>query len=192
MTPRRKRVVGSTKRKAATTATRTVATKYDPAAIMAVVCEQHGEQGRYLHDIATDLAARGTPVDVRTIKRYAKLPDHAEDWQCAKEAHAAWHARRATQVVTDIPKSPIVADGKVLTMTDERGKATPVLASTNVDVQIAKLRRDDAVWQASKADARAYGDKVDVTSGDLPLAGGVMVLPAESWGRPGDADPVAA
>ena len=50
--------------------------------------------------------------------------------------------------------------------------------ATPQTVQVAKLRHDNAKWQARVADPREFGDKVDVTSGGRSVSA-VILMPPE-------------
>lgn len=139
-------------------------------AIMKAVCERIS-QGEL---VLTAAKAEGTTA--RQIRRWAQDEELGPLYARAREdqAHAiaedAIHIADGTDAVTAVYEDAIEQEDARLLAAESKARYKIIGALRAELVNRDRMRVDTRKWMASKIAPRLYGERLDVTSGDKPLA----------------------
>ncbi len=133
-------------------------------------------------------AAREEGTSASQIREWALRPEYAALYARARDSQAHALAEQAIEIadgedgLTALYEEAVDAEQeRAEAMPDGKAKqaAYAALASLRANiVQRDRMRMDARKWLTSKIAPKLYGERLDVTSGDKPLAGVVVLPPA--------------
>lgn len=125
-------------------------------------------QGELVQDVAKELG-----VSRDTVHAWSLLPEFSDIYARARDQQAHAIAEDALRIADgyDVDATARVeAMAEAVSSLDQEDKVRVLDAMAAVAVQRDRLRVDARKWLASKIAPRHYGEKLDLTSADKPLA----------------------
>jgi uncharacterized protein YyaL (SSP411 family) len=140
---------------------------------MQAVCERvaKGELVKY--------AAKEEGTNDHQVRAWALLPEYSTLYARARESQAHALAEQALEIADgEDGLTALYEEAAELAMdeatTDAQKQAARSLAANIINRD--RMRVDARKWLTSKIAPKLFGDRVDVTSGDKPLSG-IVILP---------------
>ena len=136
---------------------------FDKLKVMEIVCRTISTTNKGLAVILREGHGNFSLPNVSNVREWIQGDEKIRDlYTRAKEYQADLLVEEMIEIADKGGATPLVIDGELIT----DGMGQPVMATTAVSVNHARLMVDTRKWTASKLKAKRYGDKVQVGGAD--------------------------